>query len=674
MNCTTKSACSLVLGGSTADRDAGDYVAAYTISVSGNLTSFAYNASTGLINFTPAKTEIGNYTLNITISDTHGATNSTSVALIINNTPEAPNLTRYGFGAETIVETHLFAYELWATDDDLLISVGENVTFTTNLTLAHTITPLASANNTAKALLTFTPDIGTAGRYSVRINATDRFGLVGSRVVDFVVYPKVPPPNITSITPWGLGALTHDLQTSYISTDNVIFGGGRVAQVNLGENTTVLFNLVVNDTRPVTYSWTVNGTQVSTSSSYSREFDFFSAGRYTVSILVANDRLENSSWTWDLTVTDVNRPPVLKNNLTSPLSANGTVVYATYFTLNNGTKFIDPDDDLNSNGIIDGDEASTLTFSANSACSAATLSAVGSDLKIAGVTIGSCAVTFNATDAHGATAESNLVGINVTGVPTGESPAPTVTSTGGGGSSSTTSTFIPLNKKVDTPKAFSIIAPKLVTVYSNKSVTIPITINNTWNAPLKMLRLTAQTNASGVRTAFDTDFFEEIGVNQSKEVTLTVTNYRLGSNYEILVKANVSDPKYEDQALVLLNSIEQAQDGSDVSVKVTFANDLLNEHPECQELNEVLSEAKKKIADGNLKEGEQLVTSVIDGCKYLVSTQQRIQEKPTRLNPIININDLSVKAIMLGVLAFVVLSSIAFLIYYHYTHKPEDDI
>jgi hypothetical protein len=155
---------------------------------------------------------------------------------------------------------------------------------------------------------------------------------------------------------------------------------------------------------------------------------------------------------------------------------------------------------------------------------------------------------------------------------------------------------------------------------------------------------------------------------------LTVSNYRLGENYELLVAANVTDPPFEDSALILLNSIEQSGDGADYRVKVTFANDLLNENSECQELNEVLSQAKMRIAEGDIVQGTELVESVINGCKYLVSMQQRIQEKPSRIDPTINIDNLSLKALLIAVLAFVLLSSVAFIIYYHYTYKAEEDI
>jgi hypothetical protein len=671
LNCTTKASCVFNIAAVATDPDAGDGVASYTINfTSSTLANFTYNNTTGVINFTVPKTAVGNYTVNVSIADTHGATNWSLMNISINNTPEAPNLSRYNFSDQTIVETKLFSYELQATDEDFLVtSAGEIVNFTTNLsTLVGNITPLSTSSTTARGLLSFTPSIGQAGNYTIQVNATDRFGFVSSKTFTFNVYPKVPAPNITTITPWSNSA-TNDIITTY---KNATDFPTNAVRVNASENTAVLFNVTVNSSRPLTYNWTANGTEVATSINYTKTFTFFSAGQHIIVLNVSDDRYESSLWTWTVDVQNVNRAPYLNSSLISPLQVNGTVTYSQYFILNNGTKFIDPDDDLNSNSILDGSESSTLSFALNGSCPYATLSISGSDLTVTGTSVGSCSVSFVATDTIGLKAQSTNVTINITDIFDGSETTTTTTSSGGGGGSSSSS-IIPITKKSDKPKALNIMAPRLVTIYSNKSVSIPITINNTWTTSLKLVRLTASSNTS-LNMSFDTDLFEEIKVNESREVTLTVTNYRLGGNYELKVAANVSDPAFDDAALILLNSIEQSSDGSDVNVKVTFANDLVNEHPECQELNEVLTQAKQKIAEGQLEEGQALVEGVINGCKYLVSTEQNVQEKPGRINPVINIDNLSVKTMMLGVLAFVVLCSLSFLLYYHYSHKPEDDI
>jgi hypothetical protein len=189
-----------------------------------------------------------------------------------------------------------------------------------------------------------------------------------------------------------------------------------------------------------------------------------------------------------------------------------------------------------------------------------------------------------------------------------------------------------------------------------------------------MVQLSAEANTSDMSFKFDTDLFEEIPMNQSKQVKLLVSNYRLGADYQVKVTANVSDPEFTDSVLITLNGLEKSSDGDAAKVKVTFARDLLNENPECQELDELLNKADERLKAGDPASASQLVDSVINGCKYLVGTEQHIQENPTKISPIINIDALSLKYLMGGALAFVVVLSIALLIFYHFTHKSEDDI
>jgi hypothetical protein len=355
------------------------------------------------------------------------------------------------------------------------------------------------------------------------------------------------------------------------------------------------------------------------------------------------------------------------------LSINGTASYSDYFILGNGTRFIDPDDDLDSSNTINGAEANTLTFAANQTCAVATISVTDGSLTVQGTTEGTCIVGFTATDTGGLTRTSAAVNITVVDVPEGAPETSTTTSSGGGGGSSSP-TYIPISRDRETPKAFDLIAPNLITLYENDTIEIPITINNTWRSKLDFISITATTNATGVTTTLSSDLIESLDINSSQDITLTVTGYRLGENYEVLVTANVSKPEYGDSALILLNSLQSSSDGDEVDVKVTFANDLLSEHPECQELNEVLDQAKERLAQNRVTEAGQLVDAVISGCRYLVSTKERIEEKPGRIDPIISFDDLSVRTILWSALAFVMLLSIALIAYYHYTRRPEDDI
>lgn len=687
LNCSEGVPCTLDLSSYATDDDPGDNVSTYANTfINNSLNSFSMNTTTGEINFTPIQSEIGNYTLNITITDTRGASASQLLNITVNNTPDSPVWDRYNFGTETIVETHEFFYQLIATDKDLFINnSGENLSFTTNISWI-TITYQYRTNDTVYAQLTFTPNSTQAGNYTAQLNVTDSENLTNSTNVSFTVYSKTNPPNITAIEPYGNDSANDSVVQSWLDVSGA---STKVENITLEENTSNMLFAVnaTDDDQPgppyswLTYSWYYDGVErrSGTGDSYKNDtlsFGFFSAGNHTVTAVVNDSRLESTNWTWNLEVQNVNRPPILENNLTDNISIDSTTTFTDYFLRTDAkNRFFDPDDDFDSSGIIDKNETQNLTYTATS-CSVATITFVGNSLKVAPVSVGNCIVTFNATDVGGLSVQSNLVIINVTSVPEGSSTAVTSSSSGGGGggsSSSSSSSIIPFEKDVQKPKPLNIISPRLVTIYKNKSITIPIQLRNNWTKPLKKILLSSTANTSNISMEFDTNYIDELPVNSTTKVMLTVQNYRLGENFEVNVHANVSDPVFDDTALILFNSIEQTQEGRDAEVKVTFAQDLLSQNDECKELSEFIIEAQKQIAKGKMKEASETLDSVINGCRYLISKTAVNNQKPGIVRtPFFNLSQSVLKFLSYLALGFFLIISLAVILYYHHTRDEYD--
>lgn len=674
--CNESVLCNFDLGAYTDDADIGDYIENYQVVFTGNtLDTFDINTTTGIINFTPNQTEIGSYEINLTIFDTKGASNSTIFNITINNTEETPELIRYDFSSALIVETHSFAYQLQATDNDLLIpGWGESLTFTDNLSFT-TITYQQTVNDTGYAMLSFTPGPGEVGTHTIEINVTDNTGLVDTQTFTFTVYADTDPPNISQIRPYGNSSNNNAIIDDWISTSNV----SNPTVIRLNENQTITYaHVTTDDTTPyanLNYWWFVDDVLVATTHNYTVDYDFYSSGNYNVTLKVGDERLENSSWSWDVTVVNVNRPPLFLNNLTTPLVINTTTTYASYiYRTNEETKFIDPDDDISGNNIIDGGETNTLSY-ASTACTVATISFVGTDLKITPTAEGACTVRFTATDSSGANTQSNLVLINVTDLPEGEQETTTVSQpSGGGGSSTTRTSYVPITQETETPEPVNILAPKVVTIYENTSVVIPVEVKNTWSETLEYITLSVDTNETNLTTLLSSNIIESLEPNETVELELTVSDYRLGENYEVELFANVSDPAFVDSALILLNSIEQASEGDQLEIKVTFARDLFNEHPECQELNELLDQANLELSKNNYVDARKYVDTAINGCRYMVSTLERNIEKPDAIPNLLTLDELTFKTLLYAALAFIVLITIGFIVYYHYSEKEDDDI
>jgi hypothetical protein len=598
------------------------------------------------VNYTPEQDMVGIHSVLITVTDIRGAFDNETILFTINNTNDPPVLQSFYFPSK-IVETHTTGLYVYADDDDYNLprnyayidingtNFTEYVTFNaTNITgrkIFNITTYLNASNNKTYGRIILTPLDTDAGNYSVNITATDYAGAIDWVVKNFTVLNRTNPPNISQIMPYGK-PFSNETVFNFTDTSNY---GSSITSINFSENRSVVYNITVTDETPqenLTYAWYINGSLEGTSSYLEVDYDFFSAGEHNITVFVSDDAYENSSWTWNVTVDNVNRAPLLVNELDN-ITLNTTETFSNYLKwemLNsNQSTFLDPDDDLNSDGFGALSETSHLNFNITG-CSVATISLVNNNngIRVEPAEIGICTVTFLAYDSSGLTKTSNTVWINVTSLPnaTQEVEVPQPTSGGGGGFSR--SVITPTRKEEKKPNPIELVVPNLVTIYENKTILIPVTIQNNWNSSLKEVRINASSNATGVKLKFTENYFEEIKAGSKNDITLIVDNYRMGENYEVKITANVTNPKASDSALVLLNTIEQSKEGPEVETKVTFAQDLLRENPECLELNELLTKAKENLEKGSTAEASKMVDGVINGCKYLVSIAKKGKQKP----------------------------------------------
>ncbi|MBN2459026.1 hypothetical protein JXB28_01975 [Candidatus Woesearchaeota archaeon] len=673
-SCEEDSICFFIINATDADNDDLNFT-----SNNSAVFSLTNNASespitSAYLNFTPEQADIGVYSVIVTVSDTKGATDTETVTFTINNTNDAPELQSFTFTIP-IVETHGVSFYIYSEDEDYSLSPSyEYLTFgNANLTgrsLFDVSTLFNSTSNKTYGQIVFTPEIGDAGNYSVNVSVTDYYGEVDWVVKNFTVEAKTFTPNITQITPHGR-PYSNDTNFSFTSTSNY---ASNMTSINFSENRSVVYNVTVTDDttseNDLRFTWYINGSANSTSRYINISYGLFSSRKYDVTLVVTDYTFENSSWTWNVTVDDINRVPSLINDLLN-LSVNSTTVYTDYLKKTNVAHFLDPDDDLNSNNDFEANETSYLTYDVTN-CTVAEISIINHSIRVVPETVGTCIVYFTAEDYLGLNATSNPVSINVTSISNATEviTEPSSGGGGGGGGSSSKTITIPITKPEEIPKPLELVVPTLVTIYKNETVIIPIVLQNNWNSTLQGIRLNATTNDSSVGLEFSQDYYDNIIVGEKKNTTLIVKNYRLGENYEVRISANVTTPLAGDTALVMLNSIEQAETGEQVETKVTFAQDLLSDNPECAELNELLFEAKKKLEEGSSEEASNMVDGVINGCKYLVSVAKKTEQKP---QSIISkaLEDKNLKSLLLIGGAVILGISVLLLIKKHRAEKRE---
>jgi len=165
--------------------------------VTTNIT-YEYNAS-ALVNFTPTDSQVGNWSINITINDTGSPTgiNSTQFWFFIENEndtlfmKDVYNMTVYTSNTQALFSVN-------ASDDDILIP-DENVynethTYTPNITGIFTVGVYELNSNTTQANFSYDPNDLGVGSHMMNITVRDRGNFsIGFKIFNITVVDNTAP-------------------------------------------------------------------------------------------------------------------------------------------------------------------------------------------------------------------------------------------------------------------------------------------------------------------------------------------------------------------------------------------------------------------------------------------------------------------------------------------------
>ncbi|MEK6963055.1 MAG: putative Ig domain-containing protein [Nanoarchaeota archaeon] len=626
--CAEDVLCTIFFTGSDIDGDTLTFISNNTNVV--NIVFF--NSSAALLNFTPTQSQVGNYSITITVKDIFNANVSESFTFSINNTNDDPVLGAINLTYPPIVVNKTTYREINASDEDFfLLGNTENLTFdvsfnTTQIPFNFT-TIFNSSTNESIGILNITPTTANISRYRINISVKDRAGRVAWRQYDFDILNQTQKPNITMIRPYGAPLNTTTTIHAFINTSNF---NSSITNITLQENTSTLFNISATDDftslSDFKFYWYVNSTLVNQNQSANRTYGIFSAGQENVTLFVEDSTLENSTWTWIVTINNTNRVPQLKNNLDN-LSVSGTTTYYSYLYQRSNIKYIDPDDDENSDGEISGNETNRLSFNVTT-CDKATLTISGTDLVVTSSAVGTCNIVFTAYDSGGLSNISNPVTINISSLSssttTTTTTTTTITSSGGGGGGGTS--IIPTRREIKHP--FNLILPQIVSYIENNTVYVPIKLNNSMGMDIYGINFSAKTNESGVMFRFVPPRMNVVKDGQLNETILEVSNFTFGKNFGVEVTARSEVPALEDSSQLLIVSEGTVKYAEEVKTRISVAESLLKENLECRELNELLDRAKDDSRRFKYQEALKYVDAAINGCKYLIAKTQKKVEQP----------------------------------------------
>lgn len=620
-----------------------------------------------------ANSQVGFHSINISLTDEKGTFNQSSNQIFnftILNTNDAPffvhpsnTLLNYDIVLENIVVNRPVNKTIYAQDFDLLIPPefgSEELTYMVS-------DPSQNINNLqiikidgtqTQARLLFTPE--TVGNASFLIRVTDSQGAFEEQNVSFEILPITSEPEITHIKPFVDGQITNF--TAFTPKGNKTF-----EEPSVLINTTTQFHsscqyaLVTqephsdqpfvfdaqitldNDTDPdnfANFEWYVDGILVANltnvtpgvNSSYTFEDNINLSMTRNVSVKVIDSRGSFTTFDWQFATNILPRPPFACPDGFPDIEISSTTQLPDYFSYaphpeitGSTVRFYTPDEDLNMDGIRNGEnEPTTLTYGVLNAgnCGIVTFSYSGDMLTLAPQTTGVCNVRFTATNPNGEVATSEEITITVVDfIPEPPNPVPV---------STPRPVPIPFQEDVDVPKPLNILFPSNASLFSNQTIELPIIIENTYTEEIRGISLSAlMPDHPEMTYSFTVDFIASLGVGQTAYTLLTVENFRdEEAPYELRVNVSVAEPEFKDTASILVAGLEQSGAGDDRQVRVTFARDLLAENPECQELNDYLSEAQQMLERGEVQAAGDLVNIIINGCRTLVRGEELRIENP----------------------------------------------
>ena len=163
------------------------------------------NSVSGLIDWTPTNSQVGEQTVTVIVTDLGGLTATQPLTIIVTNVNGAPSFT-----SDPILNTTaelLYSYNVDAVDDDL----GDILTY------SLFVSPINMSIDGVTGLIEWTPNANEIGNHDITVQVTDLDGLVASQ--SFVLVVSAAINDVGPVRTYLSGAGPHPLGTTTVTIE-----------------------------------------------------------------------------------------------------------------------------------------------------------------------------------------------------------------------------------------------------------------------------------------------------------------------------------------------------------------------------------------------------------------------------------------------------------------------
>jgi len=166
-----------------------------------------------------------------------------------------------------------------------------------------------------------------------------------------------------------------------------------------------------------------------------------------------------------------------------------------------------------------------------------------------------------------------------------------VTTSGGGGGSSQRRQIVPIPEV----SFLRLIHVGPLQELGNRLILAPITLKNSGEVVLNDIYLSAETDRDDITFRFERDHISLLDLNEEVKTELYIqAEGFVNASYSVTVIADIKNPDLQDTSLISINPLEN------ITQKMNIVQDLLQLHPICRELEEVVSQAQVALRNGRI--------------------------------------------------------------------------
>lgn len=175
-----------------------------------------------------------------------------------------------------------------------------------------------------------------------------------------------------------------------------------------------------------------------------------------------------------------------------------------------------------------------------------------------------------------------------------------------------------------------IITPRNIKISDEHFVELNFSILNTGNVDLIGINLSGIIEldsqlTSDIELTLSDNWVERLNVGEARNYSLKFNvNTEAVGKYLITIFGNVTSPKFYDWGEFYIEVLGMDED--DIAQMLVFTEKFISENPECIELTEYVTKAKKIFDSGDVLESQKAMRQIINACEESITKNEQIRK------------------------------------------------